>query len=158
MALPTSVPEYHQSFKDMENAEVVRKRTIELTQDDSFPLFQVPHSGAHVPPGVAFGINGRLLTPHYRHGQIQAGTCEEWTVISNPSQFEHSFHIHTNPYLVTHEDGIAVAEPFWRDTYSHVGNNMTIKTCFNRLQPGDYVIVHCHAMAHLDIGVSTRNT
>ena len=103
-----------------------------------------------------FGINDRLLTPLSQgglHDEVIAGTCEEWTVVSDPPGVGHAFHIHTNPYLVTHEDGIAFKKPFWRDTYTIRGSNITIKTCFNHLKPGDYVLVHCHQLTHQDIGV-----
>lgn len=153
-SLPTEVPEYDKIFKEMEAMEVATTRTVDLKQQVGFPIFQVPYAGDFVPPGVGFGINERLYTPHYRHGQIQAGTCEEWTVTSDPPGAEHSFHIHTSPFLVTHEDGVPVAEPFWRDTYTIFSHNITIKACFNRLEPGDYVFVHCHATAHIDVGVS----
>ncbi|CAB9519108.1 Multicopper oxidase [Seminavis robusta] len=152
-SLPTELPEYHQVYKDMEMMPVVKKRTITMQQAIGFPIFQIPYEGPFVPPGVGFGINGRLVTPHFRHGEIQSSTCEEWTVISDPPAAEHAFHIHTNPFLVTAEDGVPAEKPFWRDTYAIYGANMTIKTCFNHLKRGDYVLVHCHQMAHLGIGM-----
>ena len=151
--LPTELPEYHQHFKDLEAMPVVNNRTITLQVTQGFPIFQIPYDGPFVPPGTAFGINNLLLTPHHSHGELMDGTCEEWTVISDPPGMEHDFHIHTNPFLVTHVDGIPLDEPVWRDTYRLYGFNITIKTCFNRLEPGDYVLVHCHQITHLDIGV-----
>jgi Multicopper oxidase len=151
--LPTEVPEMHQHFKDMEEMPVANYRTVVFQQKPGFPIFQIPYEGPFVPPGVGFGINDRLLTPHYSHGDIIAGTCEEWTVVNDPPFSSHSFHLHTNPFLVTHENGIPVDKPFWRDTYEINGYNMTIKTCFNRLEPGDFVMAHCHQLVHQDIGV-----
>jgi hypothetical protein len=112
--------------------------------------------GPFVPPGVAFGMNDRLVTPHYRHGEVVAGTCEGWTVISEPpSDFLfHAFHSHTVPFLVTHVNDEPVEKPFWRDVFGE-GRKATIKICFNdRLQPGDCVLVHCHVLTHHDVGVS----
>jgi FtsP/CotA-like multicopper oxidase with cupredoxin domain len=154
--LPSRVPEYSQVYKDMEEMEVVDTKTILMQMDSMFPLFQIPYDGPFVPPGVAFGMNDRLVTPHYRHGEVVAGTCEEWTVMSEPpSDFLfHPFHSHTVPFLVTHVNGEPVEKPFWRDVFG-VGRNATIKICFNdRLQPGDYVLLHCHALTHHDVGVS----
>jgi FtsP/CotA-like multicopper oxidase with cupredoxin domain len=153
--LPTDVPEYHPVFKSMEEMPVTKRRQIRMQVKVGFPIFQIPYAGPFEPPGTGFGINERLVTPHYRHGKIINGTCEEWTIISDPPNMEHSFHIHTNPFLVTHEDGVPVSEPFWRDAHAIYGDNITIKTCFNRLQPGDYVLVHCHQMSHVGVGVRT---
>ena len=152
--LPTTVPEYSQVYKDMEEQEVVYTRTITFKQRMGFPLFQIPYDGPFIHPGTGFGIDGLLSTPHHRHGEVVAGTCEEWILISDPPMAEHSIHFHTVPFLVTHEDGVAVEEPFWRDTYAVMRHNATVKICFNRLEPGEWVFIHCHMVTHMDVGVS----
>ena len=42
-------------------------------------------------------------------------TFEEWTII-NRSFADHPFHIHQNPFLITHINGIKLSQPEWRDT------------------------------------------
>jgi hypothetical protein len=69
--------------------------------DTTFPLFQIPYDGPFIPPGVAFGMNDRLATPHFCAGSVVTGTCEEWIVTSEPFP-GHAFHSHQGPFLVTH--------------------------------------------------------
>lgn len=49
-------------------------------QTETLPIFQIPYDGEFVPPGVGMGVNNLLFNPHTMHGEIKAGTCEEWTV------------------------------------------------------------------------------
>ena len=46
---------------------------------------------------------------------MYVGNLEEWTVI-NRSFTDHPFHIHQNPFLVTHINGKPLTPPEWRDT------------------------------------------
>lgn len=154
MSLPTTVPPLHQVYTAMEAMPIANTREITMNMKSDFPLFQIPYDNeTEVEEVLGYGINNRLLTPTYVHGEIVLGTCEEWTIISDPPGEEHSFHISSNPFLVTAQDGVPVAKPFWRDTLRKIGNSTTIKTCFTRVDPGDLILVHCQAAAHLDVGV-----
>jgi FtsP/CotA-like multicopper oxidase with cupredoxin domain len=154
MSLPTTIPPVAKVLKDMENQTIVGKRIVRMQIATEFPLFQIPYNGTFVPPGVAFGMNNRLATPHYRSGSVVAGTCEEWIVTSEPFP-GHAFHSHQGPFLVTHINQIPVPKPYWRDTLEMQGNNVTIKICFDgQLTEADFFLLHCHQVAHMDLGVS----
>jgi len=61
---------------------------------------------------------------------------------------EHSFHTHAADFLVTHIDGVEVEEPFWSDTMMVV-QNITIHICFDHIDAGEVLMVHCHMPSHL---------
>ena len=48
---------------------------------------------------------------------VELDTVEEWTVV-NDSPLVHPFHIHVNPFQLTHVNGVPVDEPGYRDTVS----------------------------------------
>jgi FtsP/CotA-like multicopper oxidase with cupredoxin domain len=147
------LPQKSATLTELESMEAVGDRQIIFGMKNQFPLYQIPYDGDFIPPGVAFGVNQRLATPYNYGGYVTAGTCEVWTVISDPPGSEHSFHVHTARFLVTHIDAEEVETPFWRDTMPILMNNFTAKVCFNALEPGDVTLVHCHAPNHFDIGM-----
>lgn len=91
-----------------------------------------------------------------------ADTFEEWTVL-NRSPSDHPFHIHQNPFLLTHINGVELPKPEWRDTIlvpaaSNPGDpvgtagSITYRTYFNPITVGDFV-AHCHILSHEDVGM-----
>mmetsp|Transcript_3218 Transcript_3218/g.6048 ORF Transcript_3218/g.6048 Transcript_3218/m.6048 type:complete len:591 (+) Transcript_3218:145-1917(+) len=148
------LPDLSEKRMALADEPAVDSKTVSFDMDMEFPIFQVPLNGEPGPPGVGFGINGRLATPHHSSGNVTAGTCENWTVISNPPGNEHAFHIHGAKFLVFEVDGIAVEKPFWRDTIM-ISANFTAKVCFDSVQEGDKLLVHCHSPSHMDIGMLT---
>ncbi|MDB4224703.1 multicopper oxidase domain-containing protein [Granulosicoccus sp.] len=88
------------------------------------------------------------------------GTAEEWTV-TNQTQAVHVYHIHVNPFFITHINGIELAEndPLrrWQDTLglpiTDGGEpaSVTFKTRFEKFT-GKFVI-HCHVLRHEDNGM-----
>ncbi|MEM7009345.1 MAG: multicopper oxidase family protein [Thermodesulfobacteriota bacterium] len=91
-------------------------------------------------------------------------TFERWTIY-NRTNSDHPFHIHQNPYLVTHVNGVELDQPEWRDTMlipaadtSNGGNivdnqgSISYITYFNPITFGDFVM-HCHILTHEDIGM-----
>jgi FtsP/CotA-like multicopper oxidase with cupredoxin domain len=99
-----------------------------------------------------FVIDGKKFD-HDRVDQIvELGAVEEWT-IRNDSPLIHPFHIHVNPFQVTHVDGVPVNEPSYRDTVSvrPAGGSITFRTVF-----ADFVgksVFHCHIVPHSDLGM-----
>jgi FtsP/CotA-like multicopper oxidase with cupredoxin domain len=107
-----------------------------------------------------------------------AGHYEEWTVI-NRSFSDHPFHIHQNPFLLTHINGIKLDVPEWHDTIFVPGGepqpagplplpsprpninknvdigSITFRIYFNPNTVGCFVM-HCHALTHEDIGMMQR--
>lgn len=92
------------------------------------------------------------------------GNVEEWTVL-NRTFSDHPFHIHQNPFLLTHVNGVPLPVPEWRDTIlvpAAVGTppnineatpgSVTFRTHYDPNFPGNFVI-HCHILTHEDVGM-----
>lgn len=155
-ALVNSVdlPGYSNNLLKLANTGATGNKTVIFELEDfDFPIFQIPYDGPFVPPGLGYGINGRLSTPWRMEGNVTAGTCETWEVISTQAGLAHPFHVHPAKFLVTHIDGEEVDDPFWRDTMP-IGANLTVHICFDMVEPGETIIVHCHAASHLDVGMA----
>jgi suppressor of ftsI len=153
-----TLPEYSDRLKALAEQPSVATKDLLMQQDvDAYPLFQIPFSPdldiGGFPTG--FGFNGRFWNPFYVQGTVQAGTCETWTVSSFPPGTYHPFHSHTADFLVLEKDGVAVDEPYWRDTETFFGT-MKIHICFDKVEPGDMVMVHCHMPIHSDVGMMTQ--
>jgi FtsP/CotA-like multicopper oxidase with cupredoxin domain len=99
-----------------------------------------------------FVIDGKRFDPDRVDQFVTLGTVEEWTVV-NDSPLVHPFHIHVNPFQLTHVDGAPVDEPGYRDTVSisPLGGSITFRTLFADF-PGRSVF-HCHIVPHSDLGM-----
>jgi FtsP/CotA-like multicopper oxidase with cupredoxin domain len=150
------LPAYSEKLMALAATDPVAEKLVTFEQALTYPIFQVPYDGVFVPPGVGFGMNGRLMTPWHYAGNVTAGTCETWTVTSFPPGVEHPFHAHAAKFMVTHINAVEVETPFWRDTFPVDGSSFTAHICFNdNLKPCDAVIAHCHMPNHLDIGLGS---
>ncbi|MEM6270495.1 MAG: multicopper oxidase family protein [Bacteroidota bacterium] len=86
-------------------------------------------------------------------------TIEEWTVVSD--KFDHPYHIHVNPFLVTEFAGRKVVPPMWKDVVmakdtvislgSKVRGTAKFKIHYQEYW-GDFVL-HCHLLHHEDQGM-----
>jgi FtsP/CotA-like multicopper oxidase with cupredoxin domain len=148
-----AIPGYHPSLIAMASETPIRNRFVFLSEASFFPLFQIPYDGPFR-LGRGFGVNNKFYDPHTSAGELEAGTCETWTVISNAPNVGHPFHVHAVPFLVTHIGGNPVYPPFWRDTMALNALDMKIHICFP-LDPGN-VLVHCHMATHLDVGMAAN--
>jgi Multicopper oxidase len=146
------LPKVSKRLQALATTEPVGSKTFVFRIDDKYPIFQIPYDGPFVPPGIGFGVNNRLLTPNYFEGSVHAGTCETWTVVSDPPGVEHSFHIHQANFLVKAIDGKRQQYPVWHDTIV-MQKNATLHMCFDRASAGDMIMAHCHAPNHFDIGM-----
>ena len=94
---------------------------------------------------------------------MKLGTAERWHV-TNRNTFTHPFHIHVNPFFVTHINGVELAEddPLrrWQDTMAiptaaahkiDPPGSFTMLSRFVRFT-GKFVI-HCHILEHEDEGM-----
>lgn len=88
---------------------------------------------------------------------VALGSVEEWTVY-NMDSFQHPFHIHVNPFLVTKINGIPVEKPYWADTIAlplggspENPTSITFRTRFLDFK-GTFVM-HCHILVHEDMGM-----
>lgn len=102
---------------------------------------------------------------------VMADRYEEWT-LTNRSFSDHSFHIHQNPFLVTHVNGKALPVPEWHDTIlvpaaqpqpgqtpqninQATHGTVTFRTYYDPVTKGNFVM-HCHMLQHEDIGMMQR--
>ncbi len=95
---------------------------------------------------------------------MRGGNIEEWSVI-NRNFSDHSFHIHQNPFLLTHINGQPLPTPEWRDTIlvpgaTGGGGNINAATygtvTFRTYLHPDYlgkILMHCHVLTHEDFGM-----
>lgn len=93
---------------------------------------------------------------------MHAGALEEW-VVFNRSPSDHPFHIHVNPFLLTHVNGVPLPIPEWRDTVlvpaqrkgpgqPTVDGSVTFLTHYDPGYMGSFVM-HCHILTHEDVGM-----
>jgi FtsP/CotA-like multicopper oxidase with cupredoxin domain len=99
-----------------------------------------------------FLIDGKPFDPDRDDQIVELGAVEEWTVV-NDSPLIHPFHIHVNPFQLTHVDGVPVNDPGYRDTVSvrPNGGSITFRTVF-----ADFTgrsVFHCHIVPHSDLGM-----
>ena len=117
-------------------------------------------------PRIDYAKEGLFSGAEPLFDDMRIGNNEEWTVI-NRSFSDHPFHIHINPFLLTHINGIELPVPEWRDTIlvpaatgsmdinAATPGSVTFRTRFNPLFPGSFVM-HCHILTHEDIGMMQR--
>ncbi|HYI19996.1 MAG TPA: multicopper oxidase family protein [Solirubrobacteraceae bacterium] len=99
-----------------------------------------------------FGIDGKRFDPERVDQVCELGAVEQWTV-RNPTGLPHPFHIHVNPFQVTHIDGVPVDSPSYEDTVliRQNGGSVTFRTRFE-----DFLgraVFHCHFVTHSDLGM-----
>jgi FtsP/CotA-like multicopper oxidase with cupredoxin domain len=99
-----------------------------------------------------FGIDGVPFDPERIDQVCELGAVEEWTV-HNPTGLVHPFHIHVNPYQVTHVDGVEVDAPSYEDTtiVARNGGSITLRTRFEHFL--GTAIYHCHFVTHAELGM-----
>lgn len=106
-----------------------------------------------------FQIDGEQYSGETKH-VMTLGTAEEWTIENNTNAV-HAHHIHVNPFLITHINGVELAaeDPRrrWQDTVAlpfsdnDGPGSITYKTRFKEFT-GKFVI-HCHILRHEDRGM-----
>jgi FtsP/CotA-like multicopper oxidase with cupredoxin domain len=135
MALPTTLPAY-----DPPMLPIARQREVSYTSHDD--------AAGNL---LAFGIDGKPFDPDAEPYTMTLDTAEEWTVDDADDGFTHIFHIHINPFLVTHVNGEALEQPEWRDTYPLGPASFVFRTNITDFT-GTFV-QHCHYVDHEDMGM-----
>lgn len=123
------------------------------------PIAEVSRFRREITFSPQFRIDGQAYDGEVKHS-IPLGTKEEWTIYNNTGGV-HAFHIHVNPFFVTHINGIELTEddPLrrWQDTvalpysYGDGPGSITFRTRFETFT-GKFVI-HCHILRHEDLGM-----
>lgn len=100
-----------------------------------------------------FFIDGKKFNPNRIDHRVKLGSVEEWTIENTHTHDDHVFHIHTNPFQVTHLNGKPLATPQWRDTavVERQGGTLTFRTRF--LDYTGIYMLHCHMMNHEEMGM-----
>nr|WSW64734.1 multicopper oxidase family protein [Streptomyces sp. NBC_00995]WSW71219.1 multicopper oxidase family protein [Streptomyces sp. NBC_00995] len=111
------------------------------------------HPGGDLRLDPAYG----LYDPGYVNHVLPLGRTERWTVRTGETspRFNHPFHLHTNPFLVTHRDGIRLEQPVWHDTVGLAGGTPGQSVTF-LVRYEDFTgraIAHCHQLHHEDLGM-----
>jgi FtsP/CotA-like multicopper oxidase with cupredoxin domain len=120
-------------FCDLRPLPVANKRTLTMSMTGGFK------------------IDGKKFD-HDRVDQVvELGALEEWTIV-NDSPLVHPFHIHVNPFQVTHVNGEPVDEPSYRDTVTVAPrSSVTFRTVFEDFTGTS--VFHCHIVPHSDLGM-----
>lgn len=116
----------------------------------------VPFNDTELPKRSIDFTRNRTIDRESFDGELKQtmtlGTTEDWTV-GNNTQVLHVYHIHVNPFFITHINGEALPEgsPLarWQDTIGvPLGDDAGFKTRFESFT-GTFVI-HCHVLPHED--------
>ncbi len=106
-------------------------------------------------PGFTIAGDKYVPEPLWPDKPMKLNTNEVWKV-SNTMGRPHPFHIHVNPFFVTHinDEQLEENDPLrrWQDTISLPPNgSVTFQTQYADFT-GKFVI-HCHILAHEDLGM-----
>jgi FtsP/CotA-like multicopper oxidase with cupredoxin domain len=98
---------------------------------------------------MAFTINGRDFDANRIDSAPRVGTVEEW-VYFNATTMDHPMHLHTNPFQIVGDDGIA--ETAWRDiVLVKAGGRARFRVRFDDFT--GKTVQHCHILDHEDNGM-----
>jgi FtsP/CotA-like multicopper oxidase with cupredoxin domain len=142
MRLPAALPA--SPMKAIRTEELTATRRVTFSAKE-------PATGGDDFREFRFLVDGRRFDHHRIDHRIPLGAVEEWEIV-NEHHADHPFHIHTNPFMVTRIDDVALADPLWRDTVNVPGGSrVTMRTRFE-----DYTgrfVLHCHIFNHEEIGM-----
>jgi FtsP/CotA-like multicopper oxidase with cupredoxin domain len=98
---------------------------------------------------MSFTINGRQFDANRIDAAPRLGTVEEWVYV-NATPMDHPMHLHTNPFQVVGDDG--VAEAAWRDVLLvKAGQRARFRVRFDNF--AGKTVQHCHILDHEDQGM-----
>ena len=138
--------------------------TLHLMRDADDEGVPVDPADSASGPRTSYQKEGLFNAEESLFDDMFGGSIEEWTVI-NRSRSDRSFHIHQNPFVLTHINGEPLPEPEWRDTIlvpGATGGNGNINAAtfgtvtFRTYLHPDYVgrlLTHCHVLTHEDFGM-----
>ncbi|WP_246594733.1 multicopper oxidase family protein [Mameliella sediminis] len=126
---------------DITDAEVVRKRKIELGAQDVEGMYK----------GMVFTLNGQPFDPQRNDIVAKLGEAEEWELV-NLTPFPHPIHVHVNPMQVIAINGEPLDHKHWQDTIAvPAAGTVTLRMRFTDFD-GRFVM-HCHILPHEDLGM-----
>jgi FtsP/CotA-like multicopper oxidase with cupredoxin domain len=130
---------------------------LEPTSQRTVTFKEIEVDGAPTPT-----IDGKLYDGTVEQS-MKLGTTEQWTVI-NETKRTHPFHIHVNPFFVTHINGteLQADSPLrrWQDTIAlPPQRDGTPGSVIFRTRFADFAgafVIHCHILAHEDGGMMQK--
>ena len=103
-------------------------------------------------PPVQFYLDGKIFALNRIDQKVLGGTVEEWTLV-NEDVFQHPFHIHVNPFQVTHINGQPTGDDTWWDVISLPSKGQVTLRMFFRPDIDGKTVYHCHILPHEDNGM-----
>ena len=104
----------------------------------------------------SFRMNGLLFDPNRIDYVVPLGAVEEWTIF-NPSDDDHNFHIHQNPFMVSAVNRTALPTPVWYDTFNVTRSDDASEGSVTlRMRFEDFLgkfVTHCHLLDHEELGM-----
>lgn len=92
---------------------------------------------------------------------VHVGTVEEWHVMNVTGEI-HDFHLHQAHFLVKEINGVALAHPYWADSFiipreknGHPGSLLLIADFRDPIIKGTFLF-HCHILDHEDAGMMAK--
>ena len=102
-----------------------------------------------------FTINGVAFDPERTDTVVKVGTVEDWEIVNGGGMmmdFDHPFHIHTNPFQVASENGRKPSFSAWKDVVNvPMGGSVRIRIPFRNFS--GRTVYHCHILDHEDLGM-----
>jgi len=167
MSLPQQLPPGKEPFDDvyLANLEVDREVRWHVDPNVLPSPFQNAFRvlGSH--PTPAADPQGDLtrdpkygrFDPMYVNHTLRRGAVERWVIGTDEkmTNFNHPFHLHTNSFLVTHRNGVALDPPVWHDTIGIAGGNPgdTVSFLVRYEDFTGLAMLHCHNLQHEDLGM-----
>ena len=143
---PQPLPTTLLPFFDLRSLTASKERTIR---------FKIKGPGGNHFDQQGFVVDDREFNPNRIDQFATLGATERWTIINENGpgiNLVHPFHIHINPYQVTHINGQPFNALSYEDTTPvPVGGSITFMTRLLDF-PGTWVF-HCHILGHEDGGM-----
>lgn len=98
-----------------------------------------------------FFINEQMFDMHRIDIRAKLGTLEMWEV-SNKTDMDHPFHLHTYPFQVLAHNGQPSAYRAWKDTVN-LKKNDTLQLAIPLRDFTGITVYHCHILEHEDRGM-----
>ena len=143
---PQPLPTTLLPFEDLPNVSLDRQRAITFNAIGSF--------NSKTFEGHGFVTDNQAFDPNRVDQFSTVGDVEEWTV-RNLDVNAQPFHIHINPYQVTHINGQPFDTPSYEDTtiVPPSGGSITFRTRFRDFSGTFVYHCHCHILDHEDGGM-----
>lgn len=167
MSLPRELPPGKPLLDDADIANLEVHREVRWHVDPNVLPAPFPNAyrvlGSH--PTPATDPHGDLnrdpmygrFDPTFVNHILPLGTLERWVVSTDDRMptFSHPFHLHTNHFLVTHRNGVALNPPVWQDTVGVSGGNPgeTVSFLVRYEDFAGFAVLHCHNLQHEDLGM-----